>query len=503
MKIGLFGGTFNPPHTTHVNIAKAAIEQLGLDKLIVMPCGDPPHKEVDVDKATRFKLATFAFQDFAEVSDYELNKLGKSYTVDTLQHLKELYPDSELYLIIGGDSLVNFGKWYHPKQIAALATLVVADRGRKTSSATVRRIERDYGAKVSRLVIKANTASSTELRLRYEFGLSNVDYVPANVDGYVLQRGLYSKHRKMVDKLRAFLKPERFSHTFYVVKRGLELATEEEKEKVFLACLLHDCAKYIAPADYGKYNFIKPDDMPNSVVHSFLGAEVAKRDFGVTDKEILDAIAYHTTGRPSMTRLDKIVYVADKTEDSRPYPLSHLKKGNLDDMFLKCLVEAYEVCLEHHSDSVCPLSEQTIDYYCNVKEDIKYSTSNTIQMENDMAKSTTADQTVKTICELLAAKQATDIKIVDISGVSDLADYFVICSGRSMPQVKAIFDHLEEQLEKNGCFAIRKEGYAEGRWIAVDYGDVIVHIFHKDTREIYSLDTLWNNGSNVTDYNVD
>lgn len=107
------------------------------------------------------------------------------------------------------------------------------------------------------------------------------------------------------------------------------------------------------------------------------------------------------------------------------------------------------------------------------------------------------------ICKVLAEKQATDIKYVEISSLSNLCDYFVICSGRSIPQVKAIFDHLEEQLEKEGKFAVRKEGYSEGRWIAVDYGEVIVHIFHKDTREIYGLDTLWNNGSNVTEYKAD
>ena len=112
-------------------------------------------------------------------------------------------------------------------------------------------------------------------------------------------------------------------------------------------------------------------------------------------------------------------------------------------------------------------------------------------------------ETVNTICKILSDKLATDIKIVEIGGISDLADYFVICSGRSMPQVKAIFEHLEEQLEKQSKFALRKEGYTEGRWIAVDYGDVIVHIFHKDTREIYALDTLWNNGSNVTTYDAD
>ena len=77
-----------------------------------------------------------------------------------------------------------------------------------------------------------------------------------------------------------------------------------------------------------------------------LGAKVACMDFGVTDNEILDAITYHTTGRPDMTRLDKIVYVADKTEQTRPYPLEHLLEGTLDEKFVACLKEAYQVCLE-------------------------------------------------------------------------------------------------------------------------------------------------------------
>ncbi|MCH5151467.1 MAG: nicotinate (nicotinamide) nucleotide adenylyltransferase [Clostridiales bacterium] len=501
MKIGIFGGTFNPPHVSHLNIVRQALNQLSLDKMIVVPCGIPPHKPCEVDGRTRLTLTQLAFDGLAEVSDYELNKAGKSYTVETLRYFKDLYPNSELYLIIGGDSLVNFGKWYRPKEIATLATLVVADRKRKTSIRTVNRIERDFGAKVVRLELKPTAVNSTEIRLRYQFGMDNTDVVPQSVNQYILQRGLYGEHREIA-KLRSYLKSERFSHTFYVVKRGLELAADGEKDKVFTACLLHDCAKYISPADYAKYGFVQPHDMPDSVVHSFLGREVAKQDFGVTDGEILDAITYHTTGRPNMSRLEKIVYVADKTEDSRSYPLAHLKKGSLDDMFIACLKEAYEVCLERHCDSVCPLSEQTIDYYCNAEESIKYSGSDTIQMEKDMTKTTT-NETVKSICELLAAKQATDIKIVEIAGLSNIADYFVICSGRSMPQVKAIFDHLEEQMEKSGKLALRKEGHTEGRWIAVDYGDVIVHIFHKDTREIYALDTLWNNGSNVTDYNVD
>lgn len=109
-------------------------------------------------------------------------------------------------------------------------------------------------------------------------------------------------------------------------------------------------------------------------------------------------------------------------------------------------------------------------------------------------------QAVQLICKTLSDKFATDIKIVSIAGMTDIADYFIICSGKSASQVKAIFDNMEEQLEKIGKFALRKEGMTEGRWIAVDYGDIIVHIFHKDTREIYGLDALWNNGSNVTTF---
>lgn len=111
-----------------------------------------------------------------------------------------------------------------------------------------------------------------------------------------------------------------------------------------------------------------------------------------------------------------------------------------------------------------------------------------------------SQNTVQQICKALSEKMAGDIKIVEIKGISDLADYFVICSGKSAPQVKAIYEHLEETMEKQDKFALRKEGMSEGRWIALDYGDVIVHIFHKDTREVYALDTLWNNGANVTNY---
>lgn len=371
MKIGIFGGTFNPPHKTHISMAQQSLKQLQLDKLIVVPCGQPPHKECDVDGKTRLTMCRLAFGDFAEISDFEILQQGKSYTVQTLRHFKEIYPSAKLYLIIGGDSLATFDKWYQPQEISKLCTLVVVERDGYDVTRSAAEVKERFGAETEIVRSVPTAVSSTEIRLRYEFGMDNSQYVSPKTNEYILSRGLYSEHRAMAEKLASYLKPERFMHTFYVVKRGLELCADEERDKVFVACLLHDCAKYIPKSAYASYNYSQPDDMPDSVVHSFLGAEVARKDFGINDREILDAIAYHTTGRPNMSRLEKIVYVADKTEDSRPYPLEHLKHGSLDEMFIACLLEAYEVCLERHCDSVCPLSEQTIEYYCGNAHNIK------------------------------------------------------------------------------------------------------------------------------------
>lgn len=363
MKIGIFGGTFNPPHNTHVEIARAALSQLRLDKLFVLPCGDPPHKKCDVDKETRLKLCHLAFDGIAEVDDYEIRKAGKSYTVETLEHFAQLYPQAELFLVIGGDSLADFGKWHCPKQIAELCTLTVADRDSSDVANASNEARRKFDANVVLLQFTPTALSSTEIRLRYEFGMDNGEYMPEAVDSYILQNGLYGEHRAMALAVKDYLTPQRFLHTFYVVKRGQELAPEHLKEKAFVACLLHDVAKYISKSDYRKYRFTQ-GDLPDSVVHSFLGSYVAQLDFGIDDAEILDAIEFHTTGRPNMSELEKIVYIADKTEDTRPYDTAHLKCGTLDDQFVACLKEAYSVCLEQHNDSVCPLSEMTVRWYC-------------------------------------------------------------------------------------------------------------------------------------------
>ncbi len=104
------------------------------------------------------------------------------------------------------------------------------------------------------------------------------------------------------------------------------------------------------------------------------------------------------------------------------------------------------------------------------------------------------------IAKILVDRKAEDVVAIDVSGKSDVADYFVIASGRSMPHTRALIEHVEEEMDKIGIGPTRREGVKEGRWAVLDYGDVIVHIFNDETRVFYYLEKLWGDEDNITRY---
>ena len=107
------------------------------------------------------------------------------------------------------------------------------------------------------------------------------------------------------------------------------------------------------------------------------------------------------------------------------------------------------------------------------------------------------------ICSVLDEKKAEDIKSINLDGKSIIADYFVICSGRSTTHVKSLADNLDEEMSKKyGIEPLRMEGKQDGKWAVVDYGDVIVHIFHQEQRKIYEIEDLWDDGKNIESYNL-
>ncbi len=130
MKIGVYGGSFDPPHKGHLLLSRNLKEKCGAEKVLIIPAASSPFKEgtkaLDND---RIKMCQLTFTDpFFEVSDIEIKRGGKSYTVDTLRAIKKLYPESELYLFMGEDMLLSFDKWYKYEEILSLCTVAAACR---------------------------------------------------------------------------------------------------------------------------------------------------------------------------------------------------------------------------------------------------------------------------------------------------------------------------------------------------------------------------------------
>lgn len=194
-RIGVFGGTFNPPHNAHMMLAEAAVENLALDHVLLVPAKAPPHKPVpdDPGAAMRFELTELAAagDERLVVSDIELSRDGPSYTVDTLRALHESEPEAELLLIIGGDMAIDFPRWHEPAEIARLATLAVVERGSFDRSAIAGALMRFADARVKLFSMPRCDISSTEVRARLARGLPVRHWVPRPVADEIEQLGIY------------------------------------------------------------------------------------------------------------------------------------------------------------------------------------------------------------------------------------------------------------------------------------------------------------------------
>ena len=330
-RIGLMGGTFNPIHNGHLIIATYAKEQYGLDEVWFMTSANPPHKNASeiTDASIRHAMVSKAIEgnkDFVPF-DYELRRNERSYTVNTLRRLKEEYSETEFYFIVGQDSLHDFPKWYEPQEILKLAKVLVFPRDNDKLKAEVKQINKLYGGEIGIIDAPLIGISSTEIRKRQGEGLSIRYMIPEEVREYIEENGLYKEGKKMKEKLKAALKPDRYKHSLGVCDEAVKLAKRygANEEKAYLAGLLHDCAKGYPKKrqielceEYG----VELDEASLScpaVIHAPLGAEVARRDYGIEDEEILEAIRCHTVGKSGMGLLDKIIYMADMIEPMRNF----------------------------------------------------------------------------------------------------------------------------------------------------------------------------------------
>lgn len=362
MKIGIYGGSFNPPHLGHMAAAKAAVEELGLDRLLIVPACDPPHKTLSADSATpeqRLEMAAIMADQLpkAECWDVEIAREGVSYTVDTLGEAKRLWPEDELWLLVGSDMFLSLQSWRDPQRIMELAGVCAFDRdtedSREAFAAQKEYLEQTYHAKVA-IISNPEVVeiSSTQIREALVHGKGQ-DYLHQTVYGYILREKLYGTFANLSrltdEELRcvsySMVKAKRLPHI-----RGTELAAVElaqrwgaDPEKMRRAAILHDCTKYATKEEHlaicEQYG-IELDDLEQSaekLLHSKSGAALAKYVFG-QDNEIFTAILYHTTGRGNMTLAEKILYLADYMEPCRNFEgveeMRRLAETDLDEAVL-------------------------------------------------------------------------------------------------------------------------------------------------------------------------
>ncbi len=331
-RIGVFGGTFDPIHHVHLNAARAALDQAGLDRVLFVVSARPPHKKDDTAATPEQRLAmvstAIAGEPRFEASDVEFHRDGPSYTHETLAVLARNYAESDLFLIIGDDSFAEFPSWKEPEAILAKAKLLVLPRPGKA-----RRAPESMRGKYEYLPFQESDMSSTEIRRRVKAGESVAGLVPEPVERYIREHRLYAdasdfdtpRADEFIALLRERLPEKTYKHTLSVARTMLGAADAAgiTAEQAVTAGLLHDLCKAMKPEalaekakGYGITQFL---DVPN-LLHGPVAAEECRRELDVRDEDVIDAIRWHTTGRAEFGRVGQALFYADFSEPRRPHP---------------------------------------------------------------------------------------------------------------------------------------------------------------------------------------
>ena len=197
MRLGIFGGAFNPVHNGHINLAKSYLNSLALDKLLIIPTANPPHRSGAglASEEDRLGMLSLAFEGVGkiELSDIEFKRSEKSYTYDTVKELRKNYTNDEIFLIIGEDQFLTFDKWYNYKELLDEVTLCTAARERDARQALSDYAKRLLGSKYGYYIADFDpiVISSSELREKLRAGEDISAFIPAKVYEYIKDRELY------------------------------------------------------------------------------------------------------------------------------------------------------------------------------------------------------------------------------------------------------------------------------------------------------------------------
>ena len=325
---------------------------------------------------------------YFSVSRMEIDRPGLTYTIDTIKNLKKICSDkTEIYFITGADAINEILTWKDPEELFKICNFVAVTRpgyDKDKLLATLKGFEKKYKINLIFIEVPALSISSTDIRNRVVEDKPIKYLLPDEVEQYIKKYNLYKtsfKKRPLFNfinqNLHGVLKPTRFEHTQNVAVEAANLAKfwGADVEKAYTAGLLHDCAKDFPPEKTlelcQKYDIELDDVMKHQLdlVHSFLGAVIAQNDYLINDIEILNAIKYHTTGKPEMSLLEKIIYIADVIEPARkPYKgLEEIRKLSYENLD-KAMYIALNSTIDYNREKlrmIHSLSLSALNYYEN------------------------------------------------------------------------------------------------------------------------------------------
>ena len=281
----IFGGAFDPIHNGHMNMAIAASKELSADVFFV-PAKISVWKSSSVDVEHKIKMLELAIKDFGKEDIFNISRIeadsseDTTYSYITVRKFKELYPNDKLFLLIGSDQVNNFEKWKNADEIAENTQIIYFVRpGLKLNEDNIKRF------KMQRIKGEAVEEASTSIK---DFKSLNT---PLSVIKYIVDNNLY-----FINKIKSYLTEKRYLHSLSVAYLAYDIAIKNNLKnpgEYFLTSLLHDIGKKM-PADEQRALMEKlyPQyvHLPTMIYHQFIGAYLAKKEFGMDDEDILDAI---------------------------------------------------------------------------------------------------------------------------------------------------------------------------------------------------------------------
>lgn len=396
-KLAIMGGTFDPIHIGHLVAAEEVRHEFNVDEVLFVPTGHPPHKShINMTTCEHRYLMTVlatAANPFFKVSRLEMEREGVTYTIDTIKELKKSYGEEvQLYFITGADAIHKILEWKEPEELLKLCNFVAVTRpgyNKKELIKQVDTLKEKYASNIYFLEVPALAISSSDIRRRLSETKPIKYLVPQEVENYIKKYELYNvkihlthqEKEEMYQYVASKLSPKRYAHTRGVVEMALEYARHAgiDYDETFIAALFHDIAKELSVAEsmsicekYGVFLDTFEKSHPE-LIHGKVGAIILERDWGISKASILDSIKYHTIGRINMTDLDKIIYLADMTEEGRkPYKgkeeITRLAKYDLNRAMYKALTCSYEYVTQVMKTAIHPITKELIAYYAAFEE---------------------------------------------------------------------------------------------------------------------------------------